>query len=509
VGLEDEQRRLSAAVAGAAPHAAPATTGPPRVGAADVAALRDVLARARFTAASIQERLGTTGDALVRPTDLPAHLKRLDGDESALALLIRLFVLLASADERAVDRGLAPLGTVGLERLGLIAPPAEGRVLPTIRLVPHDELVIASDVPNSGSDHVPGVQRPSFTLANLTVRRRVGRALDLGTGNGIQALLAAGHAEHVVATDVSERALAFAAFNCALNGVENVELRRGSFLEPVRGERFDLVVANPPYVISPESSYVFRDSGLGGDRVSAELVHDLPSVLADGALATVMVSWIERGAETAAVPREWVSATGCDAWILHTRTDDALQAAASWNRDSSTPGEYTERIERWLDYYRREGIDAIAYGAIVLRRRDGENWVRAEQLPHRPLGPAGPQLERLFAAQDYLAGIPDDAALLSSTLSVADGTTLQQTLASADGTWRVAEAELRLGPGLDFAAGLDEHAARIVQALDGRRPLGDVLDELADTAGLAVGDYRTAGAALVRRMTSLGFLVPT
>ena len=115
------------------------------------------------------------------------------------------------------------------------------------------------------------MQRPSNTLANLTVRRPVARALDVGTGNGIQALLASRHAEHVVATDVNERALAFARFNLALNGVSNVELRQGSFLEPVEGERFDLVVANPPYVISPESSFVFRDSGLGRDRVS-ELV---------------------------------------------------------------------------------------------------------------------------------------------------------------------------------------------------------------------------------------------
>ena len=87
-------------------------------------------------------------------------------------------------------------------------------------------------------NHVAGVHRPSATLAELTVRRPVEAALDVATGCGIQALLTAPHAGRVVATDVNERALAFAEFNAALNGIENVEFRAGSFFEPAAGERF-------------------------------------------------------------------------------------------------------------------------------------------------------------------------------------------------------------------------------------------------------------------------------
>ena len=66
------------------------------------------------------------------------------------------------------------------------------------------------------------------------MRRPGEAALDLGTGCGIQALLAAKHAERVVATDVNPRALGFAAFNAALNGIETIELRDGSGFDPVR-----------------------------------------------------------------------------------------------------------------------------------------------------------------------------------------------------------------------------------------------------------------------------------
>ena len=202
------------------------------------------------------------------------------------------------------------------------------------RIVPHDELLIASDRARRerAPDHVAGVHWPSATLSNLTVRRPVASALDVGTGNGIQAILAARHAARVVATDVNERALAFAEFNAALNGVANVEFRAGSFFEPVAGERFDLVVCNPPYVISPETAHVFRDSGLPGDTVSETARRaSCRAHLAEDAFATITISWIA-GDDLAARPRAWLDGSGCDAWILHTAREDPLRAAASWNR---------------------------------------------------------------------------------------------------------------------------------------------------------------------------------
>lgn len=56
-------------------------------------------------------------------------------------------------------------------------------------------------------------------LAALTVRRSIGTALDLGTGGGVQALLAARHSRRVVAVDVNPRALRYTAFNARLNGL--------------------------------------------------------------------------------------------------------------------------------------------------------------------------------------------------------------------------------------------------------------------------------------------------
>ena len=86
------------------------------------------------------------------------------------------------------------------------------------------------------ADHVLGVSPASTSLAQLTVREPVARALDLGTGCGVQALHLSGHADDVVATDVNPRALGVTAFNAALNEIR-VDVRDGSLWEPVADER--------------------------------------------------------------------------------------------------------------------------------------------------------------------------------------------------------------------------------------------------------------------------------
>jgi release factor glutamine methyltransferase len=99
---------------------------------------------------------------------------------------------------------------------------------------------------------VPGVFRPrsdSELLARIAAARaRPGaRVLDPFTGSGILAIAAAAAGADVTAVDISRRAVACAWLNGRLNGVR-VRALRGDLFGPVAGERFDLIVANPPYV---------------------------------------------------------------------------------------------------------------------------------------------------------------------------------------------------------------------------------------------------------------------
>jgi SAM-dependent methyltransferase len=392
---------------------------------------------------------------------------------------------------------------------------AEGRVRATLKLVPHGDLLIASDRDGDGEtgfDWVAGIHPPSVTLAKLTVRRPVARALDVGTGNGIQALLASRHAREVVATDVNPRALAYAGLNARLNGVENMELRQGSYFEPAEGELFDLVTCNPPYVISPEARYAYRDSGLPGDAVSRQVVQEAPRLLRDGGFAHILISWAH-GAEDPWGPLEpWVANSGCDTWLLHFGSDDPVTHAAEWlkpvARDDAA--DFRERLGEWLDYLAGLGIEAIAHGEVILRRRFGPNWTRTDTASLDRLEQASEHVLRVFGTQDYLESLDDDGQLLEWAIAPVDRHRLEQTLACRDGRAELHSTTLALDEGLGFRVGLDDHTARLLPLLDGERPLRTVVSERAEAMKLGPRDavrFEAAALPVVRRLLELGLLV--
>ena len=482
---------------------------PPTADLETAAAVRRVFDDGGYTADRIQERLGTTERALAEGPDRPVYLRRL-GEDDALAVLVRLFLLDLAVERAVAERILGVDALELLEGVGLVTPDEEGRVESTVRVVPHEHVLIASDRFAEGhADHVAAVHGPSATLSHLTVRRPVGRALDVGTGNGIQALLAAAHADRVVATDINERALAFTAFNAALNGIDNVELRTGSFFEPVAGEQFDLVVTNPPYVISPESSFLFRDSGLPKDTVSEQVARALPAHIAEGGFGSVMVSWVqEDDDDPTARPASWIEDTGCDALIIYTGSDEPLSIAAQWNRDVRTDATaYAAAIDRWVDYFAKEGIREIAFGCIVLRRRAPErfpNWIRTTRMPARRLERSSEQLERIFGVHDYLAGLEDERTLLDERLRVADDVAVEQQLQLGENGWQLRAAEMSITRGMRFTAELDDVTTALVLGLDGTR---SVREALPDPDGRHTREsLDEMGIRLARQMLEVGFL---
>ena len=148
---------------------------------------------------------------------------------------------------------------------------------------------------------------------------------------------------------------------------------RGSFFEPVAGETFELVVCNPPYVISPESEYVFRDSGLGRDRVSERLVGELPGYLDEGGFGTIMVSWIQAGDDPAGRPTGRGS-TGSGRATPGSFTQKS-KIRSRWppagTADAGTGRGSFWRRHRSLDgiFRATKGSHTLAYGAILVLRR--------------------------------------------------------------------------------------------------------------------------------------------
>ena len=242
-------------------------------------------------------------------------------------------------------------------------------VEPLARIAPVGPILLASDRlstdPTSDPPDYVSTYSPTARLCDLlTPRPWVARALDVGTGNGVQALLAAGHSEHVVATDVNPRALAFTELNAALSGIDNVETRRGSLFEPVAGERFDLIVCNPPFVVSPERRWTYRDGWLEGDELSAQVVRETAEHLADGGFATILASWLGRDSD-APDDRvwDWVQGIGCDAWILPVDEASPREHAERWNAHlADDRAAYRDAVGRWVAYLKDLGAGVVTEG---------------------------------------------------------------------------------------------------------------------------------------------------
>lgn len=412
--------------------------------------------------------------------DTDLYARHLADEHSRPATLAKLFLLGQSISAADAASAVDPVELGALVQMGL-ADLDEKLVRPLVRVSSYEGLLVASDVVTlpDPPDLVTGPSPSAQRVERLTIRRPVRTALDLGTGSGIQALLTARHSERVVAVDVNERGLGFARFNAALNGLSNIDFRDGSWFEPVGDERFDLIVANPPYVVSPDSEFLYRDGDLPADAVTQHLLGDAPAHLEEGGFAHMMGNWAHGRDEDWRAPVEaWLAGSGCDALLLKYATVDPVVYAAQWNRMLLAEGResFLSAVDRWLDYYRREGIDALTEGMIVLRRRSGgSNWVRAIEVPGNPTGAAGDHVLRLFEARDSRDELADDNAMLEARLEL---------VPRLRASWRAEgpglgerQARIQLENGVGFAAPVSAALAEKIASLDGSRRLGELVGE--------------------------------
>ena len=456
-------------------------------------------------------------DALARGMREPI-LRAIAADAGVLATLGRLFVLGMPQPRGLVEAALPRLGVDGLVALGLARADAE-LVTPTALLRPQSfvdadgigEWWIASDLDEVAldgalpADHVLGVGGASRTLAEIVVPLQVERALDLGTGCGIQALLVARRAGSVVATDISARALAYAELNAQVNGVSNIEFRQGSMFEPLEGEAFDLIVSNPPFVITPRSEgvpeYEYRDGGLVGDALVEQFVRTAPAFLTPGGIAQLLGNWESKGGVTglarleAWVPRE------LDLWVIEREQLSPLAYAELWIRDGGTTprdSAFTSLLTAWLDDFAARQVSSIGFGYVLLRRGSGSPLRRTERLGQQVSG-VGAALGVGIQAHDLLAqGLP--AMLLTAT----DVTEARHLMPGNDDPSVI---ELCQGGGFARTVNVDPALAAFVGACDGDLTVGQIAAALSD---LFEVPFRELWADLEPRIRSLvldGFLV--
>lgn len=496
--------------------------------------LRADLTAADFTVAALEALWGdAAAAALHRGERVPAR-RVLDarrsehGASAALATLAELFVLGVAVPRGELAEALAGLGVDGAIELGLVGDAGvasgEASVRARLDLRPYafvdayggGEWWILSDLGELvlghalGEHHVLGVGGASMTLSGLMLPTPARRVLDLGTGCGIQAMHASRFAERVVATDISERALEIARLNLVLNGIDGVELRLGSLFEPVAGERFDRIVSNPPFVITPRvegvPEYDYRDGGMVGDALVEAVIRGAHDHLEPGGVAQLLGNWEYRSATAATVTA--TAAAGSDGlarvgdwaaqlehWVIEREVQHVTEYAETWIRDGGTrPGtaEFDRLYDAWLDDFAARGVERVGFGYVLLRRADASasahstaagagigRLARLERL-HGPLGSneagLGEHLAECLAGHDRQRAL-DDTALAAARFTTAGDVTEERHYWPGDED--PTAMLLRQGGGFGRTISLDTGLAALVGASDGELPVGAIVAALA------------------------------
>ncbi|MGW2745865.1 DUF7059 domain-containing protein [Streptomyces sp. NPDC001450] len=490
------------------------------------ARLRDALLAASFTADGLLDLLGAPAyAALARSETVPA-LRATRGD-TPLETLVRLFLLQQPAPHARVA---AVLPVEEALESGWLTRVGGDEVAATVDVRPYggpggEDWFIVSDLGcavggaggivrrgrEADAAVVLGVGGASTTLAGITVRTPVASALDLGTGSGIQALHASQHATRVTATDVNPRALHITALTLALSGAPAADLREGSLFEPVRDdETFDLIVSNPPFVISPGARLTYRDGGMGGDDLCRSLVQQAGERLNEGGFAQFLANWQHvAGEDWQDRLKSWVP-RGCDAWIVQREVQDITQYAELWLRDAGDhrgdPAEYQARYDAWLDEFEARKVKGVGFGWITLRRTGAaEPSVTVEEWPHPVEQPLGEAIRAHFDRLDFLREY-DDAALLEGHFRLAAEVVQEQVgLPGAEDPEHVV---LRQHRGMRRATKVDTVGAGFAGVCDGTLSAGRILDAIAQLVGEDPVLLRDRTPAQIRLLVEQGFLEP-
>ncbi len=480
------------------------------------------LRSAGYTTDGVGELLGADAGAAfsrglwwsaLRATDRAAPAQQ------RLAVLVRLFLLGADEPRDRVESVLPSAGVDALTANGVLEPGPHGTLRAALDIRPHSDgaadFLVVSDQDAAlragpvRHDHVLGIGGASVSLAHAVVREPVGRALDLGTGCGIQALHLDAHCDEIVATDTNERALALAAATARLNGM-SWDLRCGSMFDPVAGERFDLIVSNPPFVVGTGAlDYIYRDSGMAGDMLCQNLIEQAADHLEPGGNAQIMANWIVRGDDWRDRVRGWLDGSGLHAWVVQREFADPISYVSLWTSDAGEPPEEAARRGgRWLDWFDDQGIAGVGMGMVTLRApRRGENRPPEhilEEITGADEALTGPEVDAFFARREYLHDTSDEK-LLTTRLSTAPVFLEEHSLPGAEG-WEVIGAAVRRPGGPGAVIGVDEVSRALFAGCRGEVSLGALVDLLAAHHGVDAAALADAAIPVVREAIGRGIL---
>ncbi len=472
----------------------------------DARRLREFLQEAGYTDEEFRKRPALMDLPSRRAGNWP-YLLDYTSDPRTLNVLLRLFLFGMRLERPAVAGLISPPVLDLMTGSGMLAPDMDGLV-PSVMLTPLDQNWFAADPlwrmeSEQSSDTVLWANQTTRVLNLFSIRRPSRSTLDLGAGCGVLSVLASKHSERVAATDLNPRSAEFTLFNARLNEVENIESYTGDTFDPVQDRTFDLVLANPPFFVTPTSSRLYCENAMELDDYCRRVVREGARHLNEDGYLQMTLEWVQTSGQSWQDRLAgWLDGTGCDAWILRGYAREAGEYAHERNKDAYAvnPERATQKFHECLDYYRARGVEQVCGGVLAMRRRSGKNWLRMEEVPLDVGEPVGDSVLEVFATQTVLSAYSSDEQLLSLRPRLAASAVLEQQFRPGEGKWTLASRQLRLSQGLPAFLAVESQVAEFLAGCDGSLTLGELAQQLAARVKAPPENVRQQCCAVVRKL---------
>ena len=416
---------------------------------------------------------------------------------------------------------------------------APARLRSMLRVMPFLGLWILGDPPDAGADAAMVPAHTTMQLALLMPEQCRGNVLDLGCGPGTLALVAAQRgANRATGVDINPRAIRMARVNTRLNGV-SAQFVAGDLYAPVQGQRFDLVVSQPPYVVEPDAarSVVFMHAGPRGEELTLRALAGLPAALAPGGIGVLLADLpLPATGSLQAHLRNALASPACDLIVATTTAPPIeVQAFAYAQVADATLGElYAASACRYLDHLRSLDPPGFRQAATLVRvpgaptgeSAGGPTDPPTERPTERPAEwpSEGPRaITASFPVNGFgsAASRPLDLFLAAVDLAAAPAPTLRQSTLSltrrarwaveadapvvdGDITWNV-----RFSPGaLGADQSLPQASVAILHFVDSAGTVEAALTDYAEACDATVEEIASQALDFIRHALRTGLLEP-
>ena len=315
--------------------------------------------------------------------------------------LIRLFQLRASVPQQRIEEIFDRENIILLENLRILKC-HEGEFSSTIDLFCCNGLLIATDhrymihpEDQLEEDPVMYIGMDSHGLAQTAPRDHCDNVLDLCSGSGIQGIVASRYARNVTAVDINPRAIRFARFNAQLNGIENYHAKLGNLFDVLDNQKFDCILANPPFVPSPDEGLKFRDGGVSGENILRAIVEGSWAHLTDEGRLCIVTDLVDVETYNQKLS-SWLGQVNAYGLILSTadRNEILFSVPHCHAPFSQSLEDYNRELERWINNFRSANLSAVNFGYILLWKRPEEaGFDLTQRTIHNPTTPIWEQVQ--------------------------------------------------------------------------------------------------------------------